>query len=53
VNRKPLSVCVGTSTHVLAISGQHVAILAAVVFFGLRLVAVLPHARADVTVLLT
>jgi hypothetical protein len=40
-------------THVLAISGQHVAILAAVVFFGLRLVAVPPHARAGVTVLLT
>jgi hypothetical protein len=40
-------------THVLAISGQHVAILAAAVFFGLRLVAVPPHARAGVTVLLT
>jgi competence protein ComEC len=40
-------------THVLAISGQHLAILAAVVFFGLRLVAVPPHARAGVTVLLT
>ncbi|CAA9438489.1 MAG: hypothetical protein AVDCRST_MAG03-3789 [uncultured Rubrobacteraceae bacterium] len=40
-------------THVLAISGQHVAILAAVVFFGLRLVAVPPDARAGVTILLT
>ena len=40
-------------THVLAISGQHVAILAAVVFFGPRLAAVPPHARAGVTVLLT
>jgi competence protein ComEC len=40
-------------THVLAISGQHVAILAAVVFFGLRLVAVPPNARAGVTILLT
>ena len=40
-------------THVLAISGQHVAILAAVVFFGLRLVAVPPNARAGVTILVT
>ncbi|MDQ3302558.1 MAG: ComEC family competence protein [Actinomycetota bacterium] len=40
-------------THVLAISGQHVAILAAVLFFGLRLVAVPPNARAGITILLT
>jgi competence protein ComEC len=40
-------------THVLAISGQHVAILAAVVFFALRLAAVPPNARAGVTVTLT
>ena len=40
-------------THVLAISGQHVAILAAVVFFGLRLVAVPPQARAGITIGLT
>ena len=40
-------------THVLAISVQHVAILAAVVFFGLRLVAVPPNARAGATILLT
>ena len=40
-------------THVLAISGQHVAILAAVVFFGLRLVAVPPDARAAITILVT
>ena len=40
-------------THVLAISGQHVAILAAVVFFGLRLAAVPPNARAGVTILLS
>ena len=39
-------------THVLAISGQHVAVLAAVVFFGLRLVAVPPNARAGATILL-
>lgn len=40
-------------THVLAISGQHVAVLAAVVFFGLRLVAVPPNARAAATIALT
>ena len=40
-------------THVLAISGQHVAILAAVVFFGLRLVAVPPNARAGITIMVT
>ena len=39
-------------THVLAISGQHVAILAAVVFFGLRLAAVPPNARGGVTILI-
>ncbi|QIN83105.1 DUF4131 domain-containing protein [Rubrobacter tropicus] len=37
-------------THVLAISGQHVAVLAAVIFFGLRLAAVPPNARAGVTI---
>ena len=40
-------------THVLAISGQHVAVLAAVTFFGLRLVAVPPNIRAGLTILLT
>ncbi|MEJ7842026.1 MAG: ComEC/Rec2 family competence protein [Rubrobacter sp.] len=39
-------------THVLAISGQHVAVLAAVIFFGLRLLAVPPNARAGITILL-
>jgi len=39
-------------THVLAISGQHVAVLAAVVFFCLRLAAVPPNARAGITILL-
>lgn len=48
-----LSVHSGPTTHVLAISGQHVTILAAVVFFALRLVAVPPHARAGITVMLT
>jgi competence protein ComEC len=37
-------------THVLAISGQHVAILAAVIFFSLRLLAIPPAARAGVTI---
>ncbi len=40
-------------THVLAISGQHVAILAAVVFFALRYLAIPPNARAVVTLVLT
>ena len=31
-----LSVHIGTITHVLAISGQHVAVLAAVIYFSLR-----------------
>ena len=39
-------------THILAISRQHVAILAAVVFFGLRIAAVPPNARAGSTILL-
>ncbi|CAA9404266.1 hypothetical protein AVDCRST_MAG82-386 [uncultured Rubrobacteraceae bacterium] len=37
-------------THVLAISGQHVAILAAVIFFALRLFAIPLTIRAGVTV---
>ena len=36
-------------THVLAISGQHVAILAAVIYFAVRLFAVPPTIRALVT----
>ncbi len=39
-------------THVLAISGQHVAVLAAVIFFSLRLIAVPPNVRAGITILL-
>jgi predicted membrane metal-binding protein len=35
-----LSVHIGTITHVLAISGQHVAVLAAVIYFSLRALAV-------------
>jgi competence protein ComEC len=37
-------------THVLAISGQHVAILAAVIFFALRLFAIPTAMRAAVTI---
>ena len=37
-------------THVLSISGQHVAILAAVIFFALRLFAIPQGIRAGVTV---
>ncbi len=36
-------------THVLAISGQHVAILAAVIYFAVRIFAVPPSIRAGVT----
>jgi competence protein ComEC len=36
-------------THVLAISGQHVVILAAVIYFALRLFAIPPTIRAGVT----
>jgi competence protein ComEC len=37
-------------THVLAISGQHVAILAAVIYFALRLVALPATIRASITI---
>jgi competence protein ComEC len=37
-------------THVLAISGQHVAILAAVIYFALRLFAIPATVRAGVTI---
>jgi competence protein ComEC len=37
-------------THVLAISGQHVAILAAVIFFALRLFAIPQGIRAGITI---
>jgi competence protein ComEC len=37
-------------THVLAISGQHVAILAAVIYFALRLFAIPAPVRAGVTI---
>jgi competence protein ComEC len=40
-------------THVLAISGQHVAILAAVIYFAIRIFAVPPTIRALVTIVLT
>jgi competence protein ComEC len=37
-------------THVLAISGQHVVILAAVIYFAIRIFAIPPTLRAGVTV---
>lgn len=37
-------------THVLAISGQHVVILAGVIYFALRLFAIPPTIRAGVTI---
>jgi competence protein ComEC len=37
-------------THVLAISGQHVVILAAVIYFAIRIFAIPPTIRAGVTV---
>ena len=40
-------------THVLAISGQHVAILAAVIYFALRLFTIPVGIRAGVTMVLT
>jgi ComEC/Rec2-related protein len=45
-----LSVHNGTITHVLAISGQHVAVLAAVIYFSLRTFAV-PAATRILTTL--
>ena len=37
-------------THVLAISGQHVVILAGVIYFAIRILAIPPTIRAGVTV---
>jgi competence protein ComEC len=45
-----LPVHIGTITYVLAISGQYVVILAAVIYFVLRLFAIPPTIRAGVTV---
>jgi competence protein ComEC len=39
-------------THVLAISGQHVVILAAVIYFAIRIFAIAPTIRAGVTICL-
>jgi competence protein ComEC len=41
---------IGDSTHVLAISGQHVAVLAAVIYFALRLFAIPVSLRAGGTI---
>jgi competence protein ComEC len=50
LKRNQFSVFFGTITHVLAISGQHVAVLAAVIYFSLRTFAV-PAATRILTTL--
>ncbi len=50
LKRNQFSVHSGTITHVLAISGQHVAVLAAVIYFALRALAV-PGAPRTITIL--
>jgi competence protein ComEC len=52
LKRSLLSVHNGTITHVLAISGQHVAILAAVIYFVLRTIAIGPIYRIPLTLAL-
>jgi len=46
------SVQTGTITHVLAISGQHVAVLAAVIYFALRAFVLPTHLRIPITLAL-
>ena len=50
--RSAFSVHNGTITHVLAISGQHVAILTAVIYFALRTVAIGLTYRIPLTLVL-
>jgi len=52
LKRNLFSVRIGTITHVLAISGQHVAILAAVIYFALRTIAIGPTCTIPLTLLL-
>jgi predicted membrane metal-binding protein len=47
-----LSVHIGTITHALAISGQHVAVLAALIYFALRAFAVPTSLRIPMTLAL-
>ena len=51
--RNPFSVRIGIITHVLAISGQHVAVLAAVIYFALRAFALAATVRLCATLILT
>jgi hypothetical protein len=51
LKRNTFSVHNGTITHVLAISGQHVAILAAVIYFALRLFALPTAVRIFATLI--
>ena len=53
MKRNQFSVHNGTITHVLAISGQHVAILAAVIYFALQTIAIGPTYRIPATLVLT
>jgi competence protein ComEC len=52
LKRNQFSVFFGTITHVLAISGQHVAVLAAVIYFSLRTFAVPAATRIPTTLAL-
>ena len=52
VKRNQFSVHIGTITHVQAISGQHVAILAAVIYFALHTIAVGSIYRIPLTLVL-
>ncbi len=52
VNGSLFSVRIGTITHVLAISGQHVAILAAVIYIALRTIAIGPTYTIPATLVL-
>jgi competence protein ComEC len=53
LKRSILSVIIGTITHILAISGQHVAVLAAVIYFVLRTLTVPAATRTLTTLALT
>jgi competence protein ComEC len=52
LKRNLLSVHSGTITHVLAISGQHVAVLAAVIYFALGAIALPMGLRIPITLVL-
>jgi ComEC/Rec2-related protein len=52
LNRNPFSVHNGTITHVLAISGQHVAVLTAVIYFALQAFVLPTRLRIPITLAL-